>query len=66
MSYKHLLLGIGLTVIMIGLVIEDFLRYQFWINKPPLSPGPVLIATAGLTVFVPIGIVILIIGAVQK
>ena len=66
MSYRHPLIGTGIAIIAIGLVIEALLRYQLWINKPPLSPGPTLIATVGLTVFVPMGIIILIIGALQK
>ncbi|MFX1578684.1 MAG: hypothetical protein ACFFBJ_03490 [Promethearchaeota archaeon] len=66
MREKSLVIGLGLAVILIGILIEIVLRYQYWSNKPPFSTGPILVATVGLMYIVPLGLVILAYGVIQN
>jgi hypothetical protein len=60
------LIGVGFFVILIGLIVEIALRYQYWSNLQPLQPGPpILVATVGLACLVPLGFVILIFGSIK-
>jgi len=60
------LIGVGFFVILIGLIVEIALRYQYWSSVQPLQPGPpILVATVGLTCIVPLGLVFLIFGAIK-
>lgn len=53
---------IGTTIAVMGLLLDAYWTEQFWANKPPLSPGPILVGTAGLFFIFPVGLLILVSG----
>ena len=60
----HGLIIIGLTIAIMGVLLDAYWTEQFWANKPPYSLGPILVGTAGLFFIFPIGVMILISGGV--
>ena len=65
MRKRSSLVVLGLSVILIGVLVEIIMRYRYW-SRPGISTGPILVATAGLTYLVPLGIVLLAYGIRQN
>ena len=58
------LILIGITMAIFGVLLDAFLTAQYWASRPPYSTGPILVGTAGLFFFFPLGVIIALSGLV--
>jgi hypothetical protein len=56
------LILIGMTIAIMGFLLDAYWTEQYWANKPPFSSGPILVGTIGLFFIFPVGLLILTSG----